>query len=68
MDAGEQDSHVLHHIKQINTHLSSLALTANALPPSTQPQKHTRYVKIIVYQACRNKPSHTDPTTKVPVQ
>ena len=33
MDAGEEDSFVLEHLKQINSHLSSLALTANPLPP-----------------------------------
>ena len=44
MDAGEKDNPVLHHLKQINNHLSSLALTANSLLPPTSSQKTIRYV------------------------
>ena len=51
MDAGEEDSPVLHHLKQINNHLSSLALTINSLLPLTSSQKTNRYVVCVTVKS-----------------
>ena len=50
LDGEEEDSKVLHHLKQINTHLASLALTAMSYPsPMPQPNRYMPLSPYIAY-------------------
>jgi hypothetical protein len=65
MDAGEKDNPVLHHLKQINNHLSSLALTANSLLPPTSSQKTISlqgHSAVVEYPSFRVQPQMRGPT------